>query len=73
MTPREQAEAAWSPTTPFTSLEELEDVIRAHRGLPPVHLSAAEVDEALQREAKRFEQWRGGGGPVSSSGVGGPQ
>lgn len=36
MTPREQAEAAWSPTSKFT-VDELEAQIRADRGLPPVH------------------------------------
>jgi hypothetical protein len=33
MTPREQAEAAWTPTSPLT-VAELEDQIRADRGLP---------------------------------------
>ena len=33
MTPREQAEAAWTPTSRFT-FEQLEDRIRARRGLP---------------------------------------
>lgn len=36
MTPREQAEAAWTPTSPFT-VDQLEDRIRVRRGLPPVH------------------------------------
>ena len=36
MTPREQAEAAWTPTCPL-SVDELEDQIRADRGLSPVH------------------------------------
>lgn len=35
MTPREQAEAAYHPGGP--SVEELEDEIRADRGLPPIH------------------------------------
>jgi len=34
MTPREQAEAAWTPTSRFT-VDELEQQIRAERGLPP--------------------------------------
>lgn len=34
MTPREQAEAAWTPTSPYT-VDELEDRIRAQRGLSP--------------------------------------
>ncbi len=33
MTPREQAESAWTPTSRFT-VDELEDRIRARRGLP---------------------------------------
>jgi hypothetical protein len=34
MTPREQAEAAWTPTSPYT-VDELEDLIRERRGLEP--------------------------------------
>lgn len=34
MTPREQAEAAWTPTSRF-SVDELEDLIRAERGMVP--------------------------------------
>ncbi len=33
MTPREQAEAAWSPTSAY-SVDELEDLIRVERGYP---------------------------------------
>lgn len=36
MTPREQAEAAWSPTSGMT-VDELEDRIRIRRGLAPIH------------------------------------
>jgi hypothetical protein len=36
MTPREQAEAAWSPTSRYT-VDELEDLIRIERGLDPIH------------------------------------
>jgi hypothetical protein len=36
MTPREQAEAAWTPTSRLT-VDEIEDRIRARRGLTPVH------------------------------------
>lgn len=36
MTPREQAEAAWTPTSPYT-VDELEDRIRIRRGLDPIH------------------------------------
>lgn len=39
MTPREQAEAAWTPTGP--PVDELEDRIRAERGLPPLNRRAA--------------------------------
>jgi len=39
MTPREQAEAAYTPTGP--SVDELEDRIRAERGLPPIDRRAA--------------------------------
>lgn len=39
MTPREQAEAAWTPTSRHT-VDELEDLIRADRGLPPIHDAA---------------------------------
>lgn len=35
MTPREQAEAAYTPTGP--SVDELEDRIRVRRGLAPIH------------------------------------
>lgn len=38
MTPREQAEAAWSPTSPDT-VDQIEDRIRARRGLPLRHAS----------------------------------
>lgn len=38
MTPREQAEAAYTPTGP--SVNELEDRIRARRGLPPLDRTA---------------------------------
>lgn len=34
LTPREQAERAWHKTSPY-SVDELEDRIRARRGLPP--------------------------------------
>lgn len=33
MTPREQAEAAWTPTSPYR-VDELEELIRTERGLP---------------------------------------
>lgn len=36
MTPREQAEAAWTPTSRST-VDELEDRIRAERGMPPIN------------------------------------
>lgn len=36
MTPREQAEAAWTPTSPY-SVDELEDRIRAQRGMAAIH------------------------------------
>lgn len=36
MTPREQAEAAFTPTSRFT-VDELEDLIRIERGLQPIH------------------------------------
>lgn len=39
MTPREQAEAAWTPTGP--SVDELEDRIRQMRGLTPLTRGAA--------------------------------
>lgn len=39
MTPREQAEAAWTPTSRL-SVDELEDRIRADRGLPPISRDA---------------------------------
>lgn len=35
MTPRQQAEAAWTPTCGST-VEQLEDEIRAQRGLPQI-------------------------------------
>lgn len=36
MTPREQAEAAWTPTSPYT-VDELEDLIRSERGMSRIH------------------------------------
>lgn len=39
MTPREQAEAAWTPTSPY-SVDQLEDRIRARRGMEPRARSA---------------------------------
>lgn len=36
MTPREQAEAAWTPTSTKT-VDELEDLIRLDRGMEPLH------------------------------------
>jgi hypothetical protein len=36
LTPREQAEAAWTPTSPYT-VDELEDQIRARRGMSPLN------------------------------------
>lgn len=39
MTPREQAEAAWTPTSP-ESVDDLEDLIRAERGITPRSRSA---------------------------------
>ncbi|HEY0889330.1 MAG TPA: hypothetical protein VGE38_06955 [Nocardioides sp.] len=39
MTPREQAQAAWTPDGP--SVDELEDRIREHRGLTPLHRGTA--------------------------------
>lgn len=53
MTPREQAEAAWTPTEPF-SIEEKEDLIRERRGLAPVHHDAA----AMTRLQDRRTEWR---------------
>ncbi|MGB0190812.1 MAG: hypothetical protein ACPF9W_07585 [Nocardioides sp.] len=53
MTPREQAEAAWTPTEPF-SIEEKEDLIRERRGLAPVHHDAA----AMTRLRDRRTEWR---------------
>ena len=40
MTPREQAEAAWTPTSPY-SVDELEDRIRRKRGMEPLHRKTA--------------------------------
>lgn len=39
MTPRELAEAAYTPTGP--PVDELEDLIRADRGLPPLRRNQA--------------------------------
>ncbi|HEY0889914.1 MAG TPA: hypothetical protein VGE38_09915 [Nocardioides sp.] len=50
MTPREQAEAAWSRTSPYT-VDELEDRIRIERGMTPIHGSIATSDQA--RRAKK--------------------
>lgn len=40
MTPREQAEAAWTPTSPY-SVDELEDLIRGRRGMAPARRKTA--------------------------------
>lgn len=40
MTPREQAEAAWTPTSKH-SVDDLEDLIRAERGYPPLRRVAS--------------------------------
>lgn len=40
MTPREQAEAAWSPASRYT-VDELEDLIRAERGMEPLRRGGA--------------------------------
>jgi len=40
MTPREQAEAAWTPTSPY-SVDELEDRIRRRRGMAPADRRAS--------------------------------
>lgn len=40
MTPREQAEAAWTPTSKHT-VDELEDLIRAERGMDPITRTTA--------------------------------
>jgi hypothetical protein len=46
MTPREQAEGAWTPTSRF-NVDELEDQIRADRGLPPLSRDQARVDRSV--------------------------
>lgn len=40
MTPREQAEAAWTPTSRFT-VDQLEDRIRRRRGMTPADRQAS--------------------------------
>lgn len=37
LTCREIAEQAWTPTSKYSSIDELEDVLRAERGMPPIH------------------------------------
>ena len=67
MTPREQAEAAWTPTEPF-SIEEKEDLIRERRGLSPVHHDTGEMTRLRDRRS----EWRhkrtpsGGGAPAKT-------
>lgn len=39
-TPRELAEAAWHPNSPY-SVDEIEDRIRTKRGLPEIHSKAS--------------------------------
>lgn len=41
LTPREQAVQAWTPTSQYRSIDELEDAIRADRGHAPRHSNAA--------------------------------
>lgn len=40
MTPREQAEAAWTPTSPYT-VDQIEDLIRDRRGMEPAQRRSA--------------------------------
>lgn len=40
MTPREQAEAAWSPSSRY-SIDQLEDLIREQRGYPALNRQAS--------------------------------
>lgn len=49
MTPREQAEAAWSPTSKHT-VDELEDLIRIDRGLDPIH---SRVEQSTQGPTRK--------------------
>lgn len=65
MTPREQAEAAWTPSEPF-SVEEKEDCIRVARGLDPIHHDA---DGMAELEARRVA-WRRGESPRRPRGGG---
>lgn len=68
MTPREQAEAAWTPTEPF-SVDEKEDLIREGRGLQPVHHDGEAMAE-LQARRSNWRRGRGGtGGEASAKSV----
>ncbi|MCM0618783.1 hypothetical protein [Nocardioides bruguierae] len=51
MTPREQAEAAWTPTVRL-SVDELEDLIRHGRGLAPVHHDVQGLAALLERTGR---------------------
>lgn len=44
MTPREQAEAAWSRTSKYT-VDELEDLIRIERGLDPIRTETTSKED----------------------------
>lgn len=52
MTPREQAEAAWSPTSPY-SVDELEDLIREDRDLPPLVRDPSRAIGGARRQDRR--------------------
>ncbi len=69
MTPREQAEAAWTPTSRRT-VDELEDLIRSDRGLAPVHHDPAEMADLLRRHELRVTELTGGARAKSVDGDG---
>lgn len=56
MTPREQAEAAYQPASRFT-VDELEELIRVTRGLPPLRLTAGHVAILRRFEVTREVMW----------------
>lgn len=71
LTPRQQAEAAYTPTGP--SVEELEDSIREKRGLPPLDretgherwdlIHTREEREDLERQAREWAELNDGRNP----------
>ena len=58
LTPREQAERAMHATCEY-SVDELEDMVRAQRGLPPIHGTDPVLLDGTYEEQREFVRARG--------------